>query len=157
MLWHDLTSLIFLATARVSFGHIWCSLSILKIRDVCDTSKQFVEHYETDNFIWIVSILVFSHRISHLPIISLLLGYVAYCVLIIEKQKNTIYCRNLTLLFSQPNIINPNSENLKIISILLFDISSLHWKERGLEATKECEHTEEFQKLIFNFEITELI
>lgn len=125
MLWHDLTSLIFLATARVSFGHIWCSLSILKIRDVCDTSKQFVEHYETDNFIWIVSILVFSHRISHLPIISLLLGYVAYCVLIIEKQKNTIYCRNLTLLFSQPNIINSNSENLKIISRLLFDISSL--------------------------------
>lgn len=104
---------------------MWSSLNILKIRDVCDTSKQFVDHLEIDNFIWIVSILVFSHKIPHLPIISLLLRYLAYSILTIEKQKNTIYCRNQTLLFSQSNIINPNSENLKIILRLLFDISSL--------------------------------
>lgn len=124
------SELIFLATATVSFGYIWSSLSILKIRDVCDTSKQFVEHCETDNFISIVSILVLSHRISHLSIISLLLRYVAYRILTIEKQKNTIYCRNLMLLFSQPNIINPNSKNLKIISTLLFNISLLLIKKK---------------------------
>lgn len=119
------SELIFLATATVSFGYIWSSLSILKIRDVCDTSKQFVEHCETDNFISIVSILVFSHRILTCRLYRYYWDTLLTVFLLLKSKKNTIYCRNLTLLFSQPNIINPNSENLKIISTLLFDISLL--------------------------------